>query len=89
MNIINSAFQWKMRFNPDPKKQAQEVIISRKINKTDHSPLYFNKKLVKLSSNHKHLGMILDTSLDFNLHLKNVQSKVNKTIGLLRRLQNT
>ena len=78
-----------MRFNPDPNKQAQEVIFSRKINKIDHPPLYFNQNLVKSSSTHKHLGMVLDTRLDFNLHLKNVQNKVNKTIGLLRKLQNT
>ena len=25
------AFQWKMSFNPDPNKQAQEVIFSRKL----------------------------------------------------------
>ena len=36
MKISDLAFQWKMRFNPDPKKQAQEVIFSRKINKIDH-----------------------------------------------------
>ena len=89
MKISNWAFQWKMRFNPDPNKQAQEVIFSRKINKIDHPSLYFNKNLVKSSSTHKHLGMVLDTRLDFNLHLKNVQNKVNKTIGLLRKLQNT
>ena len=78
-----------MRFNPDPKKQAQEVIFSRKINKIDHPPLYFNENLVKSSSTQKHLAMILDTKLDFSLHLKNVQNKVNKTIGLLRKLQYT
>ena len=78
-----------MRFNPDPNKQAQEVIFSRKINKIDRPPLYFNQNLVKSSSTHKHLGMVLDTRLDFNLHLKNVQNKVNKTIGLLRKFQNT
>ena len=33
--------------------------------------------------------MILDSKLDFSLHLKNVQNKVNKTIGLLRKLQDT
>ena len=89
MKISNWAFQWKMRFNPDPNKQAQEVIFSRKINKIDHPPLYFNQNLVKSSSTHKHLGMVLDTRLDFNLHLKNVQNKVNKTIGLLCKLKNT
>ena len=89
MKISNWAFQWKMRFNPDPNKQAQEVIFSRKINNIDHPPLYFNQNLVKSSSSHKHLGMVLDTRLDFNLHLKNVQNKVKKTICLLRKLQNT
>ena len=32
--------------------------------------------------------MVLNTKFDFNLNLKNAQSKVNKTIGLLRKLQN-
>ena len=45
--ISNWAFQRKMRFNPDPNKQAQEVIFRRKINKIDHSPLYFNQNLLK------------------------------------------
>ena len=71
------AFQWRMRLNPDAKKQAQEVIFNRKINKIDHPPLYFNENLVKSSSTQKHLGMILDTKLDFSLHLKNVQGKQN------------
>ena len=26
--VSNWAFQWKMSFNPDPSKQAQEVIFS-------------------------------------------------------------
>ena len=72
----------------DPNKQAQEVIFSRKINKIDHPPLYFNQNLVKSLSTHKHLRMVIDTRLDFNLHMENVQSKVNKTIGLLRKLHN-
>ena len=32
MKISDLAFQLKMRFTPDPKKQAQEMIFSRKIN---------------------------------------------------------
>ena len=78
-----------MRFIPDPKKQAQKVIFSRKINKIDHPPLYFNQDLVKSSSIHRDLGMGLDAKLDLSLHLKNVQNKVNKTMELLRKLQDT
>ena len=34
----------------------------------------------------KHLGKYLDTKLDFQEHLKNIFSKDNKIIGLLRKL---
>ena len=33
--------------------------------------------------------MLLNVNLDFQGHLKNIYSKVNKTIGLLRKLHNT
>ena len=36
------AFQWKTSFNPDPSKQAQEVIFSRKSKRSTHPPLVFN-----------------------------------------------
>ena len=75
-----------MKFTHDSNKQAQEVIFSRKTNKIDHPPLYFNQNLFNSSSNHKHLGMVLDIRLDFNLLLKKVQNKVNKAIVLLHKL---
>ena len=36
------AYQWKTSFNSDPNKQAQEVIFSRKLNRSTHPPLVFN-----------------------------------------------
>ena len=51
-----------------------------------HPPLLFNQNFIESSSTQKHLRMVFDTKLEFNL--KNVQSKVNKTIGLLHKLQN-
>ena len=67
--ISNWAFQWKMSFNPDPSKQAQEVIFSRKIQKTCHPSIYFNNKSVKQVPSQKHLGLILDNKLNFQEHL--------------------
>ena len=34
--INKSAFQWKMSFNPDSSKQAQEIIFNRKTKKISH-----------------------------------------------------
>ena len=42
VKINRWAYQWKMSFNPDPSKQAQEVIFSRKTKKEYHPPLAFN-----------------------------------------------
>ena len=39
--INNWAYQWKMSFNPDPSKKAQEVIFSREVNNVLHPPLTF------------------------------------------------
>ena len=73
--ISDWAFQWKMNFNPDPNKQVQEVIFNRKINKINHSLLLFNQNLAKSSFSQNHLGMVLDTKLDFNLYIKTYKAR--------------
>ena len=81
-------FQWKMCFNPDPSKQAQEVIFSRKSKRPTHPPLVFNNNNVSQTFSQKHLGVILDFKLTFEEYLNNVLAKVNKAVGLLRKLLN-
>ena len=75
--------QWKMNFNPDPTKQAQEIIFSRKTSQRNHPGLMFNNSIVNVTSIHKHLGMIFDSKLSFDEHLKSVLKKISKTVGLL------
>ena len=40
------SFQWKINFNPDPNKQAQGVIFTRKSSDIRHPPLIFNNTKV-------------------------------------------
>ena len=75
--ISNGAFQWKVSFNPDPRKQAQEVIFSRKMQKSSHPSIYFNTKSVKQVPFQKYLGLILYNKLNFQEYLKNISNKVN------------
>ena len=84
--ISSWAFQWKMSFNPDPSKQAQEVIFSRKLIKPIHSPLFFNNEEVIKSTHQKHLGLILDEKLNLFDHVSSMISKANKGIGIIRKL---
>ena len=66
--ISNWAFQWKMSFNPDTNKQAQEVIFSRSLQMSNHPSLTFSSTSVTKSEIKKHLGMFLD----FEKHIQNV-----------------
>ena len=80
--INDWATQWKMSSRS---KQAQEVIFSRKRQNLNHNSIYFNHNIVQQVPSQKHLGMHLDTKLNFQEHLDNIMSKVDKTIGLLRK----
>ena len=54
---------------------------------TNHPPLFFNENAIPNTTLQKHLGMFLDSKLNFSEHLKTIFQKTNKTIRLLRKLQ--
>ena len=80
VNLLNSNLskisKWglhsKMSFNPDPTKQTQEIIFSRKVSVRDNPYLMFNNGIANLTIIHKHLGMIIDPKLNFDEDLKSV-----------------
>ena len=75
-----------MSFNPDPQKQAVELILLRKQIEVDHPEIRFDNTPVMRVNDHKHLGIILDSKLSFSTHIKSAISKTRKGIGLLRYL---
>ena len=82
------AYKWKMSFNPDPSKQAQELIFSWKINKVYHPPLLFNNSTVQQISSQKRLGIHLDEELTFKHPINEKINKANKGIGNICKLNN-
>ena len=76
-----------MSFNPDISKQAHEVVFLRKNFKISHPSLTFNNIPVAQVCSQKHLGISLDNKLNFDEHLRNIQSEVNRIIGITRNLQ--
>ena len=77
-----------MQFNPDPNKQANEVIFSRKTssNNLSHPPIKFNKIDISECPHQKHLGIVLDSKLNFNAHVDQKIKNCNRIIGLIRQL---
>ena len=83
------AYNWKMLFNSDISKPAQEVLFSRK-NKTQiHPTISFNNIQVERASHHKHLGILLDEKLNFKQHIHTTILKINKGIFLIKKLRHS
>ena len=78
-----------MSCNPDPTKTAQEIVFSRKKSKVIHPSLIFNEKDVSRSESHKHLGLVFDPKLNFDMHLKGKLSIVTNGTALLRKLRHS
>ena len=67
-----------MQFNPDPNKQANEVIFSRKTKNSSHPPVAFNSNDMKKYPHHKYLGIVLDSKLESKFH---VDQKIKNVIN--------
>ena len=77
------AWQWKMQFNAE---KTEEVIFSTKRARIVHPPLTLGNDEIKRESEHKHLGMILDSKLNFQNHIRVAILKARRGIGLIRYL---
>ena len=83
--ISKWVFQCKMFFNPDSNKQAIEVCFSNKRDRGNYLPLHFNSTNVQVVDSQKHLGLVLDSKLNFNKHIESKITKCNKIISLMKK----
>ena len=80
------AKNWRMSFNPDPSKRAVELRFSTRKVQIQHPDIFFIGIIVDKVTLHKHLGLILDSKLSFEAHIKETISKTGKSIGSLKML---
>ena len=85
-DIWKLASQWKLEFNPDPLKQATEVLFSCKKNIPNHPPIFFNGIVVAKVKEQKHLGLILEPNLSFSKHLSGKIKKAKQNLGIIKHL---
>ena len=80
------AYQWKLEFNPDPSKQATELLFPCKKSSPNHRPIFFNGTLVTNIKEHKHLGLIFDSKLSFDKHVNEKIIKSKKVIEIIKHI---
>ena len=69
-----------MKFNTD---KTEEVIFSLKRIRQQHPVLMLGPDEVTNKSEHKHLGMVLDSKLSFPSHVGEVIMKARRSIGMI------
>ena len=75
------SWQWKMPFNCD---KTEEVIFSVKRSKIEHPTLNLGINDVTRNDEQKHLGLILDSKLNFKSHIRQAILKARRGIGMIK-----
>ena len=70
-----------MHFNAD---KTEEVIFSTKRSKPLHDPLTLGTEEIERKTEHKHIGMVLDSRLSFRGHIREAILKARRGIGIIR-----
>ncbi len=75
------SWQWKMHFNAE---KTEEVIFSTKRNVPFHDVLKLGNEEIDRKTEQKHIGMILDSKLSFQIHIREALLKARRGIGMIR-----
>ena len=67
--ISKWAYNWKILFNPDPKKPRKRYCSLEKNLNVTHRIIYFNNVLVQRANEQKHLDIFLHEKLNFKCHI--------------------
>ena len=79
--------KWKMIFNPDPNKPAEEVTFTNRTS-TSYDTVSYAGVDVKSIDYHKHLDFILDSKMHYTKHLDCIIAKANQGITVIKHLFN-
>ena len=82
--ISDWAGKWLVKFNP-PKTES--MVVTRKINKPNHPPLFMSDVLIKEVSSHKHLGVHLSSDCTWHSHTERIKEKAWQRLNIMRRLK--
>ena len=77
-----------MSFNLEISNQAHENFFPHKRSIASYPPVTLNNTPVAQTNSPKDLGIQLDKKLNFKEHHNKVESKINKTISIICKLQN-
>ena len=75
---------WQMEFNPD-KCKVLRIAKSKMQNLNLNTHYNLHGKSLEMAKEVKYLGLTITSDFSWNAHISNINSKANRTLGLLKR----
>ena len=82
--ISRWAITWLVTFNPT---KSESFLVSRKINRPAHPPLYMQNVQIEEVECHKHLGVCLSNDCNWHQQIAYVKEKAWCRINIMRKLK--
>ena len=82
--VTQWAKTWLVKFNP---VKTESLLISRKLIKPVHPPLFMLNQQIKEVENHKHLGIYLSNDGTWHTHISYIKEKAWNRINIMRKLK--
>ena len=82
--ICRWAQTWLVTFNPT---KTETLLISRKINKPVHPPLFMLNQQINEVEYHKHLGVFFSSDCSWHKHIDYIKEKAWTRINIMRKLK--
>ena len=87
-NDLNKITQWAARwlvsFNPT---KTESIIISRKLNRIQHPPIFMRNHQIVEVDYHKHLGIYFSNDCTWHYHIDHIKEKAWFRINVMRKLK--
>ena len=84
LKISNWARAWLVDFNA---AKNEALLLSRKINRPLHPPLYMHNQQINEVQYHKHLGVYLTQDCSWHKHIDCIKENAWTRINLMRKLK--
>lgn len=82
--IVKWAKTWLVTFNPT---KTESLLISRKLIRPNHPPLFMENQPIAEVETHKHLGIFFAKDCTWHKHIDYVKEKTWKRINTMRKLK--
>ena len=88
-SFINTLSNWLInnKLFPNTQKTSLMQLSFKKFN-FPLPDIFFNGHKLSWVDSIKYLGMVLDSKLNFNLHIKDIENRVSKSKGVIYRMSN-